>query len=134
MDFHQILPIIMERFNAGNTLWALYITVVIGMLAYLAATAATSSSRVVRLLLTVGFLAFAFVNHSALSKVRDQSDELVKIASSQLPSKDAESWRVLLESATPTSKRRLAAYHIGFDGLVVIVIWLMPTLIRTLRK
>ena len=134
MEFSDVIQVIMERFNAFQYLWSLYITVAVGVLAYLAATASTSSSTIVRLLLFTGFVGFAYVNLSALANVLEQRKDLVELAFVQLdtnspkpiPEAEKERWRLILNRAKPFPAWKLKAFHCAADGIVLVAIWFLP--------
>ena len=125
MNFEELIPVIMERFTAFQTLWSLYITVVIGLLAYVAATAPTSSSPFVRLLLIIGFSGFSYVNLGALTAVSGQRIELILLAKQHLdsmPEATREAWRLILDIGSPTPVEELRRFHFFIDFLVIIII------------
>lgn len=141
MNFPDLIQILNERYNTFQNLWLLYITVVLGVLAYLSTSASTSSSRIVRTLLFVGFIGFSHVNLEALSDVLVQRRELVELAKRQLADEsrsaifgdDKQSWGVFVEEARPYRDRQLRWFHRSADGMVLLAIWLLPTYLVRVR-
>jgi hypothetical protein len=68
MSPETILQLLFTKLDSFATLWMQYITVVAGLLAYLAATPKSARSEFVRFLLACAFAGFAFVNLTGLSR------------------------------------------------------------------
>lgn len=133
LGLEELLPLIFERFSAYQTLWGFYITVVLGIAGFVATAQKALESLPVKVMLTVGFLAFSHVNLLALQDVRAQRDHLAKVALSLPETQGSPSLKAVVEAGLPDPEKRVRVFHRGVDGLVVLTIWLLPWL-RSRRK
>lgn len=143
MNLDQLLPLLNERFSGFHTLWSFYITVAVGLLAYVAATFTTAAASGVRLVLICAFVLFAAVNLHALLDVRAQRDELSKLALRQIAAAkqegklqdiDAKSLELVVERGRPDPHAQVLTFHLISDALAVLVIWYVPGAIARARR
>lgn len=144
MKIEDLLTLIFERFTGFQMLWSFYIAVAVGLLAYVGATASTTSSSFIRFILIISFAMFAFVNLSALNSVRDQRDGLAKIAKDRLSDQSSdgnelsqgerEKLSKVIEAGEPYSKCEITVFHLASDFLVILVIWFVPGILVSLQK
>lgn len=137
MQFHDVLSLMNEKYTAFQLLWSFYITVAVGLLAYVAATFKSSASVLIRVMLVISFTLFAAVNLKALTNVREQRARLHNIATvtyekNMVPleklgiSEGKGDFKKYLQKAEPTKWYLLIAFHILLDSLVVGIIFLLP--------
>ena len=140
---NELMALILERSSETHTLWTMFITVVIGILGYISATASTSSSILVRTLLIIGFSAFAFVNCKNLRDVHFHKDQLIEVARLNLGNNPTlgksqnqvigtQHWQSILTRLSDGSKH-LIKFHVFIDAIVVLMIWSMPGALLSLR-
>src|SRR5437763_11023455 len=70
MEFKDLLSLYFERSNAMQTFWGLYITIALGLLAFIGSVKVSRKKRMfLACILSAGFTGFAFVNAYALRDV-----------------------------------------------------------------
>ena len=132
-ELHDILELSFTAMNTFQTLWTIYVTVVLGILAYVAAAPQSNRSVLVRCLLVLGFSGFAYVNRDALSSVLRQRIELRQIALDKinaLPegSSEKESLKAIASpNKEDLSVQKMRDFHLAADLLVLAVIILLPS-------
>lgn len=139
MEINEVLGLMSGKFDSFQDLWSLYVTVTIGLLAYVAATYTSSSTLFIRVVLVLAFILFAVVNLDALDKVREQRDGLHKIALSHESCTESASGRNkqlcdYINTIKPTGQVRLYLFHIMVDLVVIFVLLLLPGTIRRYKK
>jgi hypothetical protein len=145
MPLGEVIQLTFERFGAFQLLWSFYITVVIGIIAYVSAASEKSSPLLVRVLVATGFLMFAFVNLYALDRVREQRDLLADNArdivaraySTELHQDqtiEKARWLLIIDSNRPPQRDQLFSFHIACSGLVVFIIWTVPGLLVSMKR
>jgi uncharacterized membrane protein len=145
MDILDILALSNDRFAGFHSLWSFYITVSVGILAYVAATFSTASSLLVRVLLIIAFIMFAGVNLFALTDVREQRDVLADIALEKLPNQysekietidkfEVEKIKIFINDSRPVSKYKLVSFHFILDVLTIFIIWYIPGALVRMKK
>ena len=72
MTLSELVPVIFERYGAFQTIWNLYIAIVLGVIGFIASAQQAMNSRIIRIVVSVGFLAFATVNSRALDSIHTQ--------------------------------------------------------------
>jgi hypothetical protein len=126
MEGYDLLQIFFGRFDTFQNLWSLYITVVFGLLAFVAAAEQAMKSRVVRALLSSGFVLFAVLNWYALYRVSIQrvaiSDALFEI----LKESPSEISAAIVKAGLPSSSGQLTAFHFFVDAMVIFLILMVP--------
>lgn len=126
MSLQDLLPIIFERFGAFQTLWNLYIVIVLGVIGFIVSAKIAMSSKIVRTVLIIGFIAFALVNLRALSSVHKQRIILIDLASKRAVSENNPSVKALVEAGRPDEAWKVWAFHLAADGVLVLLIWFVP--------
>jgi hypothetical protein len=130
-DAHGVLDLAFTKFDSYQTLWSLYITVVLGFLAYLAAAPHSTRSPLVRGILAFGFLLFACANLNGLLAVRHAREHLhaaaVRIVEKQQET-DEETKGHLRSVAEqhPPARSTLLAVHVTADVVMILTILLLP--------
>lgn len=126
MEKYNLLQIFFGRFDTFQNLWSLYITVVFGLFAFVAAAEQAMKSWVVRALLSAGFVLFAVLNWYALYRVSFQrvaiSDALFEI----LKESPSEILTGIVKAGLPSSSGELTAFHFLMDTIVVFLILMVP--------
>ena len=145
MPLGEVIQLTFERFGSFQLLWSFYITVVIGVVAYVSTASERSSPLLVRALVATGFLMFAFANLYALDRVREQRDLLADNAQDivartystelrQDQANEKERWLLIIDSNRPPQRKQLFTFHIACSGLVVFIIWTVPGLLVSMRR
>ncbi|MCY1163234.1 MAG: DUF1353 domain-containing protein [Pseudomonadota bacterium] len=143
MELEQLLALMNDRFNGFHTLWSFYISVSLGLLAYVAATFTTAAASGVRILLIAAFILFASVNLDALLDVGAQRDALTKLAKSRLNDNavsqalspdEGELLGNVIKAGKPPSSGAIWAFHLAIDALAIVVIWYMPGALARTRR
>lgn len=81
VKFNELVTMYFERFNAMQTLWGIYITIALGLLAFFG-TASRPRKTFLAVVMSIGFAAFAVVNVMALSYVVETRTQLYGIIQS----------------------------------------------------
>ncbi|MEM7247895.1 MAG: DUF1353 domain-containing protein [Acidobacteriota bacterium] len=138
MSIQDYLELGFDRFHGFQLLWSFFITVAVGVVGYVGATATASSIGTVRLLIGLGFLAFAGVNLWALDSVREQRELLADAALAAIERteeggelQDAASLKAIVSSGRPSSRWALLGFHLVADVLVLAMIWLVPNVLAS---
>src|SRR5262249_53530899 len=134
-----VLQLSFIKFDSFQTLWTLYITMTLGILAYLSTAHRSSRSELVRLLLAFSFGAFAWVNFQALDAVRVQRSHLAEVATAMVIEKakaidraTRDHFLTVIQEGRPPSARGLASCHLVIDAIVIVVILILPTTLISL--
>src|SRR5690349_1825854 len=72
MTVRDLLAMLFERGNAMQTFWGFYITVSLGLIAFLSGAKLGPRLRQVALVITAGFIGFAYVNCDGMTGVARQ--------------------------------------------------------------
>jgi hypothetical protein len=136
MEFKDVLTMYFERGLALQTFWNFYITVAVGILAFIGVIPSSRSDKLVASILTLGFALFAVVNLSGMIGVSNQRMELQSLLMEDGALKQ-ESYprpthlsRVRATLNAP-SLGSLVSFHLLVDVLMVSSIWIIPTLRRS---
>jgi len=76
MDKHQLLDLIFQSYNSFQTVWGIYTTVTLGLLAAVVSFPKQFNSILARVIIIIGFLFFTGVNRMALLKLVNERCEL----------------------------------------------------------
>lgn len=145
MQFYDVLSLMSEKYTAFQMLWSFYITVTVGLLAYVATTFKAAESRLIRVMLAISFCLFASVNLKGLSNVREQRESLHSVASATYKQNHAESsinpvieknkeFQRYLLKARPPRFWTLLLFHILLDLIVVIIILILPGALASAKR
>jgi len=126
MTLPDLVPIIFERFSAFQTIWNLYIAMVLGVIGFIASAQQAMRSRIIRIVLTVSFLAFATVNSRALDSLHTQRTMLIDLASTLAKENNETAMHAILEKGRPDKKWKMLTFHLAADGAIVFLIWFVP--------
>lgn len=118
MSFYEVTSLILERLDALNNYWSLYIGVLTVIGATLALGAAQLRARTLRLAVCLGFVGFAAVNIGAILQQLAIRRDLIQF----LEAHYAKSIDVI-ENAYPHPTWVYVLVHGLFDLLVVVSIW-----------
>ena len=143
MTVTDILNLSAEQADASQLMWSFYITVSLGMVAYVAATEKTGSIGFVRLMLALGFVTFALVNYTRLEALRDQRTKFSNLSvgilerkgpEESLTRKEVEALKKIVKANDPGTCSQLVGFHLTTDLIVLGVIWFVPGIMRTSRR
>lgn len=128
---HEIISLVFTKFDSFQTLWTMYITVVLGFLGYLAAAPNSTRSELVRVLLCIAFTAYAYVNLDGLLSVHEQRVQLKQAAIEILAKGDTtsapRSHLAAVVSIGPPERRDLVTFHLFCDAIVILTILILPS-------
>ena len=128
LTLKDVLPLIFERFSASQMLWSLYITVTLGIAGFIAVAPKASKSITVKMVLTISFVAFAYVNLSALLDVRFQREKLADIAIAMPAAQKSADLTDIITEGEPDSEYIVGGFHLSIDAILLLVIWVVPLL------
>lgn len=125
MDFKDLVTLYFERTNAMQTLWTIYITIVLGMLGFLGTARLRANRRLILILLTVAFLGFATVNLGALKSVTKQRQVAANLIRDDKFDDKPDSVVVAKISGTldPPAVTGLIAFHVTADVATLVAMW-----------
>ncbi len=139
MEIKDILDLSYQWFDGFFTLWALYITLTGAILAYIGTAVKGTSDTVIRFILLLSFLMFAYVNWSALDSVGKQREALSNMGaliindntckeflSQESLNSCKESIKTILNQGKPFKSWQLTSFHVSIDILVLFAIWFVP--------
>src|SRR5579863_4366799 len=131
MEVKDMLPIFFERANAAQTLWTLYVTIILGLLAFIG-SAKLTRPKLVASLLSIIFLIFAAVNLSALCAVTAQRLALFGLMCPGTPGPPGTDWlgvtwpmTKLCSTLVAPGGRGVMALHILGDLFTLTSVWFM---------
>lgn len=131
MDFRDLVTLYFERTNAMQTLWGLYLTIVLGLLGFLGTVKLKPPRLRIISLLLIAFCAFAYVNCDALRSVTSQRNILVTLirqSSGPVEAQEAiyaKNRKQIADSLDPPSVAAVVGFHIAGDALTVFAILLL---------
>jgi hypothetical protein len=131
MDVKDAIPILFERFNASVSLWNFQMAVILGLLAFLAATSSLVRGVRLQIGLVGAYVIFAGINLTVLLQIEGQRrvmEQVVRGRLQELPQSDA---LVSLRNVlfTPSSVTILVM-HLAGDVAVIAAIFLIPMFLR----
>ena len=129
-----LIPLIFERFSAFQTLWSLYIAILLGVVGFVASATKAMQSNTVKTIITVGFLGFASVNYLALEDVREQRVILIELAVESFEENSDPRIMSLIERGRPTDRHQLALFHWLSNTVVIVLIWLLPSILKRTKQ
>ena len=120
MDFRDLVTLYFERTNAMQTLWSIYITIVLGLLGFVG-TAKPRTAIVVAM--AIAFCGFAYVNCDALRSVTWQRNVVASLVRAESGKGDNSDARLRIAGTLdPPSVRGVIAFHVLGDVLVLSAI------------
>jgi hypothetical protein len=134
MDFKDLVSLYFERTNAVQVLWGLYITIALGLLAFLGANPAVLKRVYLVGLLSLGFIGFAVVNADALydvTKARVAAHDLIANYTAKDPPNQAIVDRIKT-IVNPPTPREVVIFHVSVDiGVLAAMLGLTLYVDRT---
>jgi hypothetical protein len=136
MSTKDLLGMLFERGNAMQTLWGFYITVSATLLAFFGSA---QRSRIVAVVLSIAFVAFAYVNGKGIHDIGVERQALFQILRASPPDgSNNDLWSSaprqakldLVNASEPPTPCALAAFHFAGDVTVLIALWLLTLLPR----
>lgn len=135
MTFKDIVSQLLERGNAMQTFWGFYITVSLGLIAFMSSAKLGERLWQVASILTIAFVAFAAANCGGMTDVARQRqffyDLLPKAAQSDINAHllfDAAVVASLRDVTKPPTPHSVRNFHIAADLLVVAAMWILVVL------
>jgi AcrR family transcriptional regulator len=114
----EVLKIVFERAEALNGYWNLYIAVSLGVLGLMASGKPFTQFRQTKILLTIGFVAFALSNLDVILDTNEQRRALAALIE--------EKFRAAAKFAAPPDDWKVIAFHVVLDTVVALCIWMLP--------
>ena len=118
----DVLKAIFERGNAMQSYWSFYISVSLAMLAFFGSA---QRSRLIAIIMSLGFVGFAAINCSALLQRAGERHELYRLAGSEDPGAIPAKWSPLLIASEPPTPDSILKGHIAMDLSILAAIWLL---------
>jgi hypothetical protein len=136
MNYSELIQLYLERSNALQAYWNLYVVIVGGLLAF--SSLRKQPAAITTLIVSVLFGLFAYENLDAIQVATGQRlathEAITKFDLSAAPA-SAKQLRDLLEpTLTPASHGSVRATHLASDILVIIALWAMEFRRRRLRE
>lgn len=115
----RLLAFVFARADALNGYWNLYIAVSLGLLGVMASAKPFTAIRIIKMLLTIGFVVFALSNLDSIDSTNEQRRQLLVLleGSQYLPA---------AQEAGPPERWQLWLFHTVLDAIVVLCVWLVP--------
>jgi hypothetical protein len=125
MEFKDLVSLYFQQTSAMQTLWDFYISVILALLGYFGATKSTGQMRLIAVVLSTAFVAFAGFNCDAIREVLQQRLAVKYLIDSGhfQGSPDATTVRSLQTTITPPSLHRVVVMHIMSDAVTLGGIW-----------
>jgi len=118
MEIKDILGFAIERASALNGLWNIYIAVATGVLGVMASGKAFTTSKILKVFLSLVFVVFAYSNLDAILRLGDLRNSLLQM----LPT-GMDALKLNLKPAEPLHYK---VFHLVLDAIVVAAIWFVP--------
>jgi hypothetical protein len=125
----DVLRMLFERGNAMQSFWGFYLTISIGLIAFFGNA---RRPRILAVLLSLAFIAFATVNCDGMTDIAGQRSVLfnalqsgVRVepaSSSVLPRETTEN---LMEVSEPPTPKSVATFHVLADLGVLAAVWIL---------
>jgi hypothetical protein len=123
-DMKDLVSLYFERGNAMETLWGLYITIALGMLAFFGAATASVKRYFLAVVLSLGFAGFALVNEDALHDVTWARSMIQQIIlQKSVATAEERSLQDMVRAIPPSSVSEVRIFHFTVDAGVLIAIW-----------
>ena len=114
-----LLELVFSRADSLNGFWNLYIAVSLGLLGMMASAKPFTEMKGIKLMLTVGFTAFAYSNYDVISATNEQRAELLRLLAGSI-------YLPAAQHAGPPTKEQLMLFHGVLDALVISMVWFVP--------
>lgn len=135
LSHSQIIELAVDRAGAVNVYWNFYVAVATAVLATMASGKNFTSSKSLKVLLSVAFLAFAQSNYGGISNLAEIRNSLLDLIQqdskicnkllSSLPS-PPQDYDKLICSLRPPPEWKLISFHLSLDAIIVACIWFVP--------
>lgn len=123
-DIKDLVEMFFERENAMQTLWQIYVAIVLGLLAFIGAVPSSLKKISFPIVLSVGFVAFAAVNGSAIHDIVVTRNQLWLIINSATGTFAADKGLVnLVRMIKPPTILETTTFCIVADLCVLLVLW-----------
>lgn len=130
MSLKDIISQLLERGAAMQTFWGFYITVALGVIAFFGSAQRKKS---IAALVSLVFVAFAFVNCGGMRAISAQRNFLYGVLSALQPSSfsppatplDMQLIAGFVQLARPDSPGEVVAFHVAADVAVLAAIWFL---------
>lgn len=136
----ELIAQLLERGMAMQTFWGFYITVSLGLVVFFGNAKHTKRLKWVAGIVSIVFIAFAYVNCSGMVAISSQRGFLYDVlrsvsesATATLAPLDLQVAKGFLELAKPDSPGSVRFFHIASDVAVLFAIWFL-TLWRTAEE
>lgn len=128
-EMKDLVSLYFERGNAMQTLWGLYITITLGLLAFFGAAKVSAKRYVLATILSIGFAGFAAVNQDALHDVTCARNAIRKIIlDKEATTTEDKALQYLVTEIAPPTSTQVRVFHIAADVSVLIALWTITLL------
>jgi hypothetical protein len=121
MEAKDVLGFAIERASALNGLWNLFIAVATAIVGVMASSKPFTTSGSLKTVLSVAFVAFAYVNLDAMLQLGELRLALLKMLPPEFPNRVQ-----VVTSLNPAEWWQYMIFHLLLDAVVLAAIWLVP--------
>lgn len=121
LDPVDILGFAIDRASAINTYWNIFIAVATAVIGVMASGKAFTSSRALKVFLSLAFIVFAYSNLNAILLLGELRTALLATIPAEFPNREA-----IVASLQPAEWWQYAAFHGFLDLTVLAAIWFVP--------
>jgi hypothetical protein len=132
MSLHDIIAQLLERGNAMQTFWGFYITVSLGLIVFFGNAKRSSRLPYLAGLVSLAFVAFAYVNWDGMTDVVKQRNVLwglldgyVTATGDPTIQANAAIATKIKSVAKPPTPEEVKWFHFGSDVAVLLAIWFL---------
>jgi hypothetical protein len=130
MELKELVAMYFERGNAMQTLWGLYITIVLGLVAFFGAAPVSVKKLSVAGILSLGFIGFAVVNEDAIHDItRTRCMTQTIILNYQAKTQEDRALVEMVKTINPPPVLGTRIFHFTADFFVLAAVWVL-----TLRR
>jgi len=131
MEFKDLVTLYFERSSAMQTFWSIYVTIALGLLAFIGSVKPSPERNLLAGILSFSFVAFAAVNLDALVDVTIARNVAKELISNFKPSATLTQEVIdkIMLTVRPPAVWTIIVFHVTADILVLAGVWIL-----TLRK
>jgi len=126
MNFKDAVTLYFQRSDAMQTYWGFYITVVLGLIAFVGSVKSPSRLTALVLFLSIAFCGFALVNLGGLYSVAKQriaSRDIAVDLSAHEPENGRNARDAIIRTMTPPAESGVIVVHVLGDVLTLAALW-----------
>ena len=124
MNVEGALSLLFQRVDASYTLYGFYITVIIGLLSFLATYGFDKLHKRSKIILTIAIAAFIYSNQAGLLRNLTQRGEIVELITNF--GHNSTEIINIANSSLPLSNVLTISFNVCLGLLVIVLIWVIP--------